>query len=187
MLLALGNLSENSLWYWTLARIGVKRARHLLLCNTCWYFIQHCLCFYFHVVVNLFQLWFNFTPSHQLKPFGCKLSLQLLMRHHLCKVVQVFPSSLLPGIHRNGLHNYYGLICHLQPLNKSSSPDLSLISPSMKRTRIKASLVKLTFLFVKPSVVTCIQYSDFRHRHFLHPRPSTCQKPVYLRYVPLTY
>ena len=165
----------------------MKQARHQLYYNSYWYFNQHCLCLYFHVVAQLFQLWFNFTPLHLIEPFGLNQSLQLLLRQYLCKVIQVLSSTLLPRLLWHGLYNYYGLICHLHSNNKSLSFNLFLLSLLKKRQKIEASLVKLTFLFAKPSVKTCKSIQTLSIGTFCNLTPNTCQNRFTLYYVPQTY
>lgn len=74
-----------------------------------------------------------------------------------CKVVRVFSSTILLRLLRHRLYHYYGLICHLHPLNKSLPFGLFLLSPLLflqTRTRIKASPVKQTLQYRNPSVIT---------------------------------
>ncbi len=163
-------LENIDLWYSTFARIWYQPVRHHQFTNSPHCFKWDYLCLYFNFFLLFAFLWFNFTPSHLQISFGALQSLQLGLHFPLCNVVWVLSSIPLLELQWLWLFHYYGFICHLHFLNKFSSFNSFLLSPL--RTRIQASLVKQTFLLVKPSVITINCFRNFGHQHFLQPYPK---------------
>lgn len=150
-----------------------KLARHQLHYNSCWCFDQHYLCLYFHVVVKLFQLWFNFTPSHLFESFECKQPLQLLLRQCCARSSKFCPPPCY--------HSFLGM--DFITTTGSSATFTLITNPCLptcfrlvlqKKTGIKASLVKPTILFTKPSVRTCKCIRTLGIGTFCNLAPNTC-------------
>lgn len=142
--------------------------------NSCQYFNQHCLCFYIYAVVKSFHLWFNLTPLQLFNPFECKQSLQQLLRQYCARSSKFYPPPCYQGFIGMDLITTTGSSATFTPLTNPCLPTC-LCLVLKKRTRIKASLVKLTFLFAKPSVVTCVSIRTLGIGTFCNLAPNTCQ------------